>query len=181
MSRVGKAPIVLPKSVTAQLNGQQIAVKGPKGELKRTLRPEVKVQLVDGSLVFERVEDTQQARAFHGMERALVNSMVEGVSAGFEKILDLIGVGYKADVKGKTVVLGLGYSHDIEFPVPAGVTASLLKEGREVAVKLESCDKQLLGQVAAQIRSLRPPEPYKGKGVRYRGEQVRRKAGKAGK
>ena len=172
MSRVGKAPITLPKGVTIQLNGQLIAVKGPKGEMKRTLRPEVKVELVDGTLVFERVEDTQQGRAFHGMERALVNSMVEGVSAGFEKILDLIGVGYKADVKGKTVVLGLGYSHDIEFPVPAGVTASLLKEGREVAVKLESCDKQLLGQVAAQIRSLRPPEPYKGKGVRYSDEKV---------
>jgi len=115
------------------------------------------------------------------MERALLANMVQGVAEGFEKILDVNGVGYRADVKGKTLNLGLGYSHDINFPIPEGIKASVLKEGRAIAVKLEGVDKQLVGQVAAQIRALRPPEPYKGKGVKYRGEQIRRKAGKAGK
>jgi large subunit ribosomal protein L6 len=115
------------------------------------------------------------------MERALINNMVNGVGTGFEKILEFIGVGYRAEMKGKDFVFSLGYSHNIDFKLPVGVTGSLLKEGRDVAIKIEGPDKQLLGQVAAQIRSLRPPEPYKGKGVRYRGEEVKRKAGKAGK
>ncbi len=181
MSRIGKLPIELPDGVKAEIAGHLVKVQGPKGSLERTVREEVTVVLEDGKLVLTRKDDTKESRAFHGMERALVNNMVTGVSQGFEKILELIGVGYRADVKGNVINLGLGYSHDIDFPVPEGVTASLLKEGRDVALKLESIDRQLLGQVAAKIRGLRKPEPYKGKGVRYRGEQIRRKAGKAGK
>ena len=123
----------------------------------------------------------KRTRAFHGMERALVSNMVHGVKEGFTRELQLIGVGYRADMKGQSLELGLGYSHPISFPVPKGVSASVIREGREIFVKLEGADKQQVGLVAAQIRSLRPPEPYKGKGVRYRDEQVRRKAGKAGK
>ena len=185
MSRIGKAPITLPKGVKAVVSGNLVKIEGPKGKLERACRPEIKAEIKEEEgaqvLTFERNSDSKDARAFHGMERALASNMVQGCHEGFEKILDVNGVGYKAEMKGKDLNLGLGYSHDIKFKVPDGVTASVLKEGRDVAVKLESCDKQLLGQVAAQIRSLRPPEPYKGKGVKYRDEVIRRKAGKAGK
>ena len=185
MSRIGNAPIKLPGGVKINVNGSDISVEGPKGKLSRAIRPEIAAEVsdVDGgqALVLKRKDDSISSKAFHGLERSLLNNMVVGVTDGFEKILEVNGVGYKADVKGKTLVLGLGYSHDIDFPIPEGIKASILKEGRDVAVKLEGVDKQLVGQTAAQIRSLRPPEPYKGKGVKYRGEQIRRKAGKAGK
>ena len=181
MSRIGNAPVKVPSGVKVNVNAGKILVEGPKGKLERELRPEVEVKLEGEELVVKRKNDEKATRAFHGMERALINNMVEGVEKGFEKILEVNGVGYKADVKGKTLNLGLGFSHDIHFPIPEGIKASILKEGRDIAVKLEGVDKQLVGQVAAQIRSLRPPEPYKGKGVKYRGEQIRRKAGKAGK
>lgn len=181
MSRIGKQPIELPKGVTAEIAGQLVRVKGPKGTLERTVRPEITVKLVDGVLQCERKEDTQKSRAFHGLERALIRNMVQGVFEGYVKELDLIGVGYRADMKGNAINLALGYSHTIDFPLPAGVKGSVLKENRDLTVRLEGVDKQLLGQVAAKIRSLRPPEPYKGKGVRYKGEEVRRKAGKSGK
>jgi len=181
MSRIGKQPVALPSGVKANIAGQLLKLEGPKGKLEREIRPEITVTEEDGSLVFVRVDDTKQSRAFHGLERSLVQNMVTGVAEGFSKELALVGVGYKANVKGSVVELHLGYSHPIDFKLPDGVKAELLKEGRDSFVKLTSIDKQKLGQVAAEIRSLRPPEPYKGKGVRYRNEEVRRKAGKAGK
>lgn len=181
MSRIGKQPIELPQGVKATIAGQALKIQGPKGTLEREVRPEVKVEMADGKLVFTRMRDDRFSRAFHGMERALANNMVIGVSTGFEKQLELVGVGYRVEQKGDTLVFSLGYSNPIEFKVPQGVKGCLVKEGRDFFVKLESIDKQLLGEVAAEIKSLRPPEPYKGKGVRYRGELIRTKAGKAGK
>jgi len=181
MSRIGKMPVTVPKGVKVELSGQHVKVAGPKGALERTIRSEIGVEEVDGALVITRRDDSQQTNAFQGMERALINNMVMGVLQGYEKQLHLQGVGYRVDLKGTNFELGLGYSHSIDFPLPKGITGSVLKEGRELFIKLEGIDKQLVGQTAAQIRALRPPEPYKGKGVRYRDEVVKRKAGKAGK
>ena len=181
MSRIGKNPITLPQGVKVSVDGQVLTVEGPKGKLTREVRPEISIVVKDNELSFERVNDSKPARSFHGLERSLANNMVVGVSEGYEKQLALVGVGYRAEAKGSVLNLSLGYSHPIDFQLPDGVKASLLKEGRETFIKLESIDKQLLGQTAATIRSLRKPEPYKGKGVRYRGEEVRLKAGKAGK
>lgn len=181
MSRIGKQPVILPKGVTATLAGRLLKIEGPKGKMQREVRPEISVEIENGSIVFGRASEDKKIRAFHGMERALAHNMVAGVSAGFEKQLALVGVGYRVEEKGKDLLFNLGYSHPIEFVLPQGVKGSLLREGRETFVKLESIDKQLLGEVAAKIRALRPPEPYKGKGVRYRNEIVKTKAGKAGK
>ena len=181
MSRIGKQPIAIPKGVKAVIAGQLLKVEGPKGKLQRELRPEVVVAQDGEELVLTRKDDTKQSRAFHGMERALVFNMVQGVSAGFERELALIGVGYRAEMKGSVVNLALGYSHPIDFPLPEGVKATVVKDGRDLFLKLESIDKQLLGLTAAKIRALRKPEPYKGKGVRYRNEVVKMKAGKTGK
>lgn len=186
MSRVGKLPIELPKGVNVnvtagQLAGQLLKVEGPKGKLSREIRPEIKATLTEGKLVLEPVSDDGKAGAFHGMERALLANMVKGVSEGFVKELSLIGTGYRAEQSGSTITLSLGYSHTIDFPVPESVKASVIKDNRDVYIRLESADKQKVGQVAAQIRALRPPEPYKGKGVRYRDEVVKLKAGKSGK
>ncbi|HQH25947.1 MAG TPA: 50S ribosomal protein L6 [Oligoflexia bacterium] len=181
MSRIGKQPVVLPKGVKAIVAGQLLKVEGPKGKLERQVQPQIKVELVEGKLVFTRSSDETKIRALHGMERALANNMVKGVAEGFEKQLALVGVGYRVEEKGKNLLFNLGYSHPIEFDIPPGITASLVKEGREVFVKVEGIDRQLVGQIAAKIRELRAPEPYKGKGVRYRNEVVRTKAGKAGK
>lgn len=181
MSRIGKQPISLPKGVKAVIAGQLIKVEGPKGKLERSVRPEVSVKEEGETIVVERADDSKSSRAFHGLERSLLSNMVQGVSEGFAKELALVGVGYKAEQSGKNLVLSLGYSHPIDFALPEGVSASLIKEGRDTFIRLESIDKQKVGQVAAQIRSLRPPEPYKGKGVRYRDEVVKIKAGKSGK
>ncbi len=182
MSRVGKLPIEIPGSVTATIAGQLLEVKGPKGKLSREIRPEIKAVIDGANLTFEVLTKSGQASAFHGLERSLAANMVKGVSDGFVKELSLIGTGYRAEQAGPNVLtLALGYSHTIDFAVPTGITATVVKEGREVFIRLESSDKQLLGQVASQIRALRPPEPYKGKGVRYRDEVVKLKAGKAGK
>ncbi len=182
MSRIGKLPIAIPKGVKAILAGQLLKVEGPKGKLERTLRPEVEMKVEGEEIVLTRKNDSKQSRAFHGMERALVNNMIVGVSQGFEKELQLIGVGYRAEESGaNAITLSLGYSHTIDFLLPAGVKGTVVREGREVSVKLESADRQLVGQTAARMRSLRPPEPYKGKGVRYKGEVVKMKAGKSGK
>lgn len=182
MSRVGKLPIEIPKSVTATLAGQLLKVEGPKGKLSRSIRPEIKAVLDGANLTFEVLTPSGQANAFHGLERALAANMVKGVSDGFVKELSLIGTGYRAEQAGATgLTLALGYSHSIDYAVPTGVKATVVKEGRDVFIRLESADRQLLGQVAAQIRALRPPEPYKGKGVRYKEEVVKLKAGKAGK
>lgn len=181
MSRVGKNPVEIPKGVKAEVKGQVVKVEGPKGKLERSILPNVAVKLVDNQIVLSRAEETNAARAQHGTERALVHNMVTGVSEGFVKELDLIGVGYRAEMSGTTLNLALGYSHTIDFPIPAGVKGSVVKEGRDITVRLEGADRALVGQVAAKIRSLREPEPYKGKGVRYKGEVVKLKAGKAGK
>lgn len=181
MSRVGKQPVKIPNGVKAIIAGQLLKVEGPKGKLSREIRPEVQVAESEGSLVVNIKEDTKTSNAFHGMERALIANMVKGVSEGFVKELSLVGTGYRADQAGKNINLSLGYSHPIDYAVPEGVTATVVKENRDVFIKLESADKQLLGQVAAQLRSLRAPEPYKGKGVRYKDEVIKTKAGKTGK
>ena len=181
MSRVGKQPIQIPSGVKAVIAGQLLKVEGPKGKLSREVRPEITVTEEAGSLQINIKEDTKQSNAFHGMERALIANMVKGVSEGFVKELSLIGTGYRADQAGKNINLALGYSHPIDFEVPEGVKATVVKENRDVFIKLESADKQLVGQVAARIRDLRAPEPYKGKGVRYKDEVVKTKAGKTGK
>lgn len=181
MSRIGKQPIAIPKGVKALLAGQLLKVEGPKGKLEREVRPEIVVKLEGEQIVLTRTSDATKTRAFHGMERALINNMVRGVAEGFEKELQLIGVGYRAEMKGNILNLALGHSHTIDYPIPDGVKASVIKDNRDLYVKLESNDRQLLGQTAAKIRSLREPEPYKGKGVRYKGEVIKMKAGKSGK
>lgn len=186
MSRVGKQPIKIPSGVKLALEGQpgsqRVKVEGPKGKSERSLTSTVVGKMEDGLLVLSRVNDEKPTRAAHGLERALIANMVKGVSEGFAKELDLIGVGYRADMKGADVVnLSLGYSHPIDFQLPKGIKGTVIKEGRDTTVRVEGVDRQLVGQVAAQLRALRSPEPYKGKGVRYKGEVVKQKAGKAGK
>jgi large subunit ribosomal protein L6 len=177
MSRIGKAPIPLPQGVEVKVDGDEVRVKGPKGELTQRIRPEAAVKIEDGQLVVTRESDSKQHRAYHGLTRALVANMVEGVSTGFQKSLEIVGVGYRAEKRGDGVVLNVGYSHEVKYPEPAGITITTPAPTRIV---IEGIDKQKVGQVAAELRSVRPPEPYKGKGIRYQGEQVRRKAGKTG-
>jgi large subunit ribosomal protein L6 len=181
MSRVGKNPIKLPQGVKVDVKGQSVKVEGPKGKLERHVSSLIEVKVTDGHIELSRKNDEKASRMMHGTERSLLNNMVTGVSEGFSKELDLIGVGYRADMSGTTLNLALGYSHPIDFPLPAGVKGTVIKEGRDITVKLESADKQLVGLTAAKIRSLRAPEPYKGKGIRYKGEVIKLKAGKAGK
>jgi large subunit ribosomal protein L6 len=181
MSRIGKLPITLPQGVKAAVTNQLVKIEGPKGKLERQVHRNISVSLQDGKLVCERKDDSKPTRALHGSERALLHNMVVGVSEGFVKELDLIGVGYRADQKGTGLTLALGYSHEIDFELPVGVKGSVVKEGREITIRLESADRQQLGLVAANLRRLRSPEPYKGKGVRYKGEVIKLKAGKAGK
>lgn len=177
MSRIGKKPIIVPSGVTVSVDGSSIKVKGPKGELSREIRDEIKVEQNDGQLTLTRPDDSKENRAFHGLTRALVANMVEGVTSGYKKTLEIIGVGYRAEKKGETLVLTVGYSHQVVYPQPKGIT---LTAQTPTVVVIEGIDKQKVGQVAAELRAVRPPEPYKGKGIRYQGEQVRRKAGKAG-
>ena len=177
MSRIGKKPIPVPGNVTVTIDGSTIRVKGPKGELTREIRPEITVEQNDGVLTLSRPSESKDDRAFHGLTRALVANMVEGVTSGFKKTLEIIGVGYRAEKKGNALVLTVGYSHQVTYPEPAGIT---LTAPAPTTVVIEGIDKQKVGQVAAELRAVRPPEPYKGKGIRYQGEQVRRKAGKAG-
>lgn len=181
MSRIGKLPITVPTGVEIHLEGQQVRVKGKKGELKFTLQPLVTLVHEGEQLVLKRTQDTPQARAFHGLSRAILQNMVKGVSEGFEKQLEIIGVGYRAQVNGQKITLNLGFSHPVELQAPQGVEMEMDKEKKNVLI-LRGYDKQVVGQFAANIRSFRPPEPYKGKGIRYVGEHVVRKAGKtAGK
>jgi large subunit ribosomal protein L6 len=177
MSRIGKAPIELPQGVEVQIDGGVVRVKGPKGELSQRIRPEAEVRLEDGQLLVTRKAESQQHRAYHGLTRALVANMVEGVSTGFRKALEIVGVGYRAEKKGDALVLTVGYSHEVRYPEPEGIT---ITTPAPTQIVVEGIDKQKVGQVAAELRSVRPPEPYKGKGIRYKGEQVRRKAGKTG-
>jgi len=177
MSRIGRKPIAVPGNVTITLEGSTVRVKGPKGELSRTFRPEMKINVADGTATVERPSDAKEHRALHGLTRALLANMVEGVTNGFRRQLDIVGVGYKAEKKGNTLVLTVGYSHTVEYPEPQGIS---LAAPNNTTVVVEGTDKQQVGQVAAELRAVRPPEPYKGKGIRYHGEQVRRKAGKTG-
>lgn len=176
MSRIGKKPIAIPSGVTVEKAGGGVRVKGPKGTLSGELPAMIAVEVRDGEVVFERPDDEKQTRAFHGLARALVANMVRGVVEPFVKELEIQGVGYRAEISGKKLNLLLGFSHPVEMPVPDGLSVSV---DRNVIVKIEGIDRQRVGQFAADIRRLRPPEPYKGKGVRYVGEIVRRKAGKA--
>ncbi|TMB88261.1 MAG: 50S ribosomal protein L6 [Chloroflexi bacterium] len=178
MSRIGKLPIDLPGSVKVTLEPGRVVVEGPKGKLERTLPADITVKQADGQLVFERPSDGYKHRALHGLVRSLVANMVTGVNTGFTKHLELVGVGYRVAKQGDEVVLSLGYSHPIRFKPPAGVSIDV-QDQTKFSVSGTSIED--VGQVAANIRGLRPPEPYKGKGVMYRGEKVRRKAGKAGK
>lgn len=180
MSRIGKSPVTIPSGVEVKLNGNQVSVKGPKGELVEVIDACIQLSLEDGVITLSRESDAPAHRAKHGLSRALINNMIIGVSEGYIKELEVVGVGYRAAANGQRLELSLGYSHPIVFELPTEikVSAETLK-GQAPAVKLESHDKQLLGQVAAKIRSLRKPEPYKGKGVKYKGEQIRRKAGKS--
>jgi large subunit ribosomal protein L6 len=177
MSRVGKAPIELPKGVEVTVKGTHVTVKGPKGQLERDVRPEIGVEVKDGQVTFTRSSEEKQIRAYHGLTRALVANMVEGVSEGYRKSLEIIGVGYRADKRGSTLVLNVGYSHEVEYPEPDGIS---ITTPSQTQIVVEGIDKQKVGQVAAELRAVRPPEPYKGKGIRYQGEQIRRKAGKTG-
>jgi len=177
MSRIGKKPVTLPKGVAVEIQGNTVAVKGPKGELRRTLHTEMQVALADGQVTVSRPSDEKRHKALHGLTRTLVQNMVDGVSKGFSKTLEIQGVGYKAEAKPYGVNLIVGYSHPVKYEAPKGIKISV---ENNTVVKIEGADKEAVGQVAAELRSVRPPEPYKGKGIRYQGEQVRRKAGKTG-
>ncbi len=177
MSRVGKLPIVLPKGVEVTLKDLDITVKGPKGTLQRSIPASLDVEIGKEAVAFKRRDDSKEARSTHGLIRALVSNMVRGVSDGFSKGLEIQGTGYRAEVQGNNLNLSLGYSHPIQFPLPEGIKASV---DRSNIVRLEGIDIEVLGETAARIRALRPVEPYKGKGIRYSGEHVRRKVGKTG-
>jgi len=175
MSRIGKRPVPLPQGVTASIDGRTVTVKGPKGEISRSVHPELSVALEERAVAVKRPSDEPRHKALHGLTRTLVANMVEGVTKGFSKSLEIQGVGYKAEVKPFGVQLVVGFSHPVPYHAPKGIKISV---DNNTQVKVEGVDKELVGQVAAELRSVRPPEPYKGKGIRYAGEQVRRKAGK---
>jgi large subunit ribosomal protein L6 len=176
VSRIGKLPVTIPSGVKVAVADGAVRLEGPKGKLQAALPRGVSVK-IDGNVVrVERDAEERKVRALHGLTRKLIANMAQGVSQGFTRVLDINGVGYRAEVKGQEIHFTLGYSHPVVFPLPAGVGASV---ERQVIITLSSADRQLLGEVAAKLRSLRPPEPYKGKGIKYRGEVIRRKAGKA--
>ena len=175
MSRIGKKPVSLPKGVTAAVNDGTVSVKGPKGEMKLRLVSEVEASVQDGAIAVTPREDSDRARAMWGMQRTLINNLVLGVTQGFSERLEISGVGYRAAVQGKKLNLQVGLSHDVNYPIPDGITIVCEKP---TSIAISGSDKQLVGQVASEIRSYRPPEPYKGKGVRYAGERIRRKEGK---
>ncbi|MFO7698466.1 MAG: 50S ribosomal protein L6 [Anaerolineae bacterium] len=179
MSRIGKQPIPLPDKVEVNIRGSEVTVKGPRGQLIRSFDPDMIIHLEDGTLTVERPTDHRDHRALHGLTRALLANMVTGVSEGYRKVLEIEGTGYRAELQGETLMLYVGYSHPIEFRPPSDISFEVPRGGRTVTVV--GVDKELVGEMAARIRRQRPPEPYKGKGVRYQGERVRRKAGKAGR
>ena len=178
MSRIGRLPIAVPSGVDVTIDGRQVTVKGPKGSLTRTLHPDMRVRQEDGSIVVTRPTEQKTHKQLHGLTRTLVNNMVVGVTDGYRKGLEITGVGYRAALNGRKLTLNLGYSHPVEIDPPEGIAFEVENPTRLAVVGI---DKELVGQIAAQVRATRKPEPYKGKGVRYAGEYVRRKAGKAGK
>ena len=180
MSRIGKAPITIPEGVEVKMEGTTVAVKGPKGELTQEIDPVITISINEGVITLERENDHKDQRSKHGLYRALINNMIEGVSKGYSTQQELVGVGYRATVQGQKLELALGFSHNVVFQIPDEVKVKAEQErGKNPIVTFESHDKQLIGQVAAKLRSLRKPEPYKGKGIRFVGEQIRRKAGKS--
>jgi large subunit ribosomal protein L6 len=178
MSRIGKQPIVIPSAVQVKIEGQSIHIKGPKGELAREVHADMRLHLDDGRILVTRPSDAPFHRALHGLTRALLANMVSGVSDGFAKTLELQGVGYRAQQMGKNIQIAVGYSHPVDVTPPQGIEFEVEGNNR---IHVRGIDRELVGQTAAEIRKIRPPEPYKGKGIRYEGEHVRRKAGKAGK
>lgn len=179
MSRIGKKPIDIPKGVTVDIAGSSVKVKGPKGELSWSVAGNVALAVDADKLIVTRATETKNDRALHGLARSLVANMVNGVSQGYTRVLEIKGIGYRAQVKGTKLSFTLGYSHPVDFDLPAGITAAV--DEKQTTVTLAGIDKQLLGQVAANLRELRPPDAYKGKGIRYAGERIKLKAGKTGK
>ncbi len=179
MSRIGQLPIVVPAGVDVKIKGTHVRVKGPKGELQHTFPADMAISLEDGEVIVKRPSDERTHRAYHGMTRALINNMVVGVNTGFSKVLEINGVGYRAELEGKNLILNVGFSHSVKVEPPEGIEFEVDARTRQIVIK--GYDKQVVGHVAADIRKVRPPEPYKGKGIKYLDERIRRKAGKAGK
>jgi len=177
MSRVGKKPITVPEKVKLTFQGRVLTVQGEKGSLNRSIHPAVDLKIENGTINVVPLEDDQKSRALQGLTRSLVNNMIIGVTDGFERVLEISGIGYRAEIKGKSLVLNLGYSHPINYDLPEGISATV---DRNNTIKLAGIEKEKLGQTAATIRQFRPPEPYKGKGIKFAGEYIRRKAGKTG-
>ena len=177
MSRVGKLPIKVPQGVDVKLETGVARIKGPKGQLEQAIHPNMKIEQADGDLRVVRPNDQRQNRALHGLTRSLLNNMVIGVTEGFSKTLMVVGVGYKVELKGKNLLMQLGYSHPVDYPAPEGIQFEV--DAKQNVIVVKGIDKQQVGQISAEIRELRPPEPYKGKGVQYKDERIRRKAGKA--
>ena len=179
MSRVGRLPVEVPSGVDIKIDGPNVKVKGPKGEMEFTFSPDIAIELAEGLVNITRPSDARDMRSLHGTTRALIQNMVIGVTDGFMKELQLVGVGYRANLQGKNLVINVGYSHPVEVEPPAGINFEVGERNQQIFIS--GIDKQQVGQVAADIRKVRPPEPYKGKGIRYKDEYIRRKAGKAGK
>lgn len=179
MSRIGRMPVVVPNGVDVKVKGSSVEIKGPKGEMRHTFPASMDISYKNGEIVVKRPSDERNYRALHGMTRSLINNMVVGVSEGFEKILEINGVGYRAELQGSELVLHVGYSHPVNIEPPEGISFEV--DNRTRQIKVIGYDKQQVGQTAAVIRKVRPPEPYKGKGIKYLDEHIRRKAGKAGK
>ena len=179
MSRIGQMPVEVPQGVDVKIRGSHVRVKGPKGQMEHTFPADMKITQKKGVITVERPTDERKHRALHGMTRAIINNMVNGVNSGFEKVLEINGVGYRAVLEGEKLVINVGYSHPVEVEPPEGITFDV--DARTRLIKVQGYDKAQVGQVAADIRKIRPPEPYKGKGIKYIDERIRRKAGKAGK
>lgn len=179
MSRIGRLPVEVPTGVDVTISGSHVKIKGPKGELEFTFSKDIELSLKDGEISVNRPSDAREMRSLHGTTRSLIQNMVIGVTDGFQKELQLVGVGYRANMQGKNLVLNVGYSHSVEVEPPPGITFEVGERSQQVFIS--GIDKQKVGQIAAEIRKVRPPEPYKGKGIRYKDEYIRRKAGKAGK
>jgi large subunit ribosomal protein L6 len=180
MSRIGKVPIHIPQGVEVKIDGVHVTVKGPLGTLNRELHPRPKVELVDGQIVVTRLSDSREDKSLHGLTRTLIANMVEGVTKGYEKELEIIGLGYRVEAKGKGLVLNVGYSHPVRIEPVDGIDFEVQSDRQRNAIKVKGINKEVVGFVAAEIRRVKPPEPYKGKGIRYVGEFVRRKVGKSG-
>lgn len=178
MSRIGKQPVKIPEGVTITVDKETVVVNGPKGNLSFIFRPEVKITVEDGKVIVDKNSNNPKASSLWGLTRSLIDNMVYGVTTGWNKGLEMTGVGYRSAIEGNNLVLNVGFSHQVKFPIPEGITITITKEG---IINVSGCDKQLVGETAAQIRKIRPPEPYKGKGIHYVGEKIRRKAGKAAK